>query len=77
MLGLVSSRADFCSVLSMLKMAFCFDEIESHGNYRLLYMQISLLCSPCTKRMAFFLSELEAKLMSHCTGRGKKLHIHI
>ena len=65
----------------MLEMAFCFDEIESHGNYIVCYAcalcSISLLYSPYTKRAAFFLSELEAKRMPHCTGWGKMLHIHI
>ena len=64
----------------MLKMVYCFDEIESHGNYYLLRMRVmfnSLLYSPYTKRAAFFLSELEAKPMPHYTGWGKKLHIYI
>ena len=45
--------------------------------YACALCSISLLYSPYTKRAAFFLSELEAKPMPHCTGRGKKLHIHI
>ena len=45
--------------------------------YACALCSISLLYSPYTKRAAFFLSELEAKSMPHCTGRGKKLHIHI
>ena len=43
----------------------------------LLKLMKEALDVPCTKRAAFFLSELEAKPMPHCTSRGKMLHIHI
>ena len=68
----------------MLEMAFCFDEIESHGNYRVTharYVQFPCCIVPILRERLFFffffLSELEAKPMPHCTSRGKKLHIHI
>ena len=58
----------------MLEMAFCFDEIESHGNYCVTYTHYVqfLCCIVPILREWLFLSELEAKPMPHCTSPGTR-----
>ena len=73
-------RADFCSDLRRSGFLLLFENFESHGNMLLThactFCIMASLYSPCTKKAAFFLNELEAKLMGCGPGLSKTVQIH-